>query len=110
MVEIIKSAPELVQVLHPLAGVAHARAIAHPKRTATIYGTAEPLLRSVSSKCSPGVLGVGHLEEPGRIAEAELERPSYGDSGAASTAKTRSLSDLNRPRQRSIHSLGISQL
>ena len=72
MVEIIKSAPDLGQVLHPLAGVAHARAIAHPKRLATIYCVTEPLLRSVSSKCSPGGLGVGHLEESGRMAEAEL--------------------------------------
>ena len=110
MVENIKSAPELVQGWVPLAVVADARAVAHPKRLATIYKTVEPLFGCLFLKMSPGGLGVGHLEEPGRIAEAELERPSYGDSGAASTAKTRSLSDLNRPRQRSIHSLGISQL
>ena len=72
MVEIIKSAPELGQVPHPLAGVAHARAIAHPKRLAMIYCVTEPLLRSVSSKCSPGGLGVGLLEEAGRMPEAEL--------------------------------------
>ncbi len=72
MVEIIESTPELVQVPHPLAGVAQAHATAHSKRLAMIYCAVEPLLRSVSSKCSPGGLGVGLLEEAGRMPEAEL--------------------------------------
>ena len=72
MVEIIKSAPELAMVKLPLASIAHARTIAHSKRTATIHNTGKPLLRSVSSKCSPDGFGVGHLEEPGRMAGAEL--------------------------------------
>ena len=72
MVEIIKSAPQLAMVKLPLVGIAHARTIAHSKRTATIHNTAKPLLRSVTSKCSPGGLGVGLLEEAGRMPEAEL--------------------------------------
>ena len=72
MVEIIKSAPELVQGWVPLAAVADARAIAHPKRLATIYRTAEPLFGCLFRKMSPGRHQNGDLEGPGRMAEAVL--------------------------------------
>ena len=72
MVEIIKSAPELVQALVPLADIVDALTIAHSKRTATIYGTAEPLFGCLFLKMSPGRHQDGYLEGPGRMAEAVL--------------------------------------
>ena len=74
MVEITKSAPGLVQGYVPLAVVADAHAVAHPKRLATIYKTAEPLFGCLTSisKVSPGRHQDGYLEGPGRMAEAVL--------------------------------------
>ena len=72
MVDIIKSAPGLGQGWVPLAVVADARAVAHPKRLATIYKTAEPLFGCLFLKVSPGRHQDGYLEGPGRMAEAVL--------------------------------------
>ena len=48
----------------PLAVVADARAVTHPKRLATMYKTAEPLFGCLFLKMSPGRHQNGNLKDP----------------------------------------------
>ena len=88
MVEVIKSAPELVHVGNTLAGVAHARAIAHSKQSATFYYTAKPLFDKSSAEMAVGGLEEGMFKSP-----AESQKPSAeGESESTQEPQRFSLS------------------